>query len=689
MDQARCVRAVMREVQLVNRVRSVVGEAMMEVASDLWQPVLGCRAWSPSYCLVGRVAAEVVSRDPLESGCTQGRWRRLGASTDFYDGGMGGAVAKILRILPMNPIVVRLVQSGSVRTRHLLIRAGYLGILIVVLLAAMLGSVGTLRELAQQGATAFALVSYGQVLLICLLAPVFMAGAIAQESNPQTWDVLLTSPLTSLQIVLGNLFGRLFFVLALLLGSLPLFAVTRLFGGVPGSAIVQSYAIAAATALLVGAIAITLSVTRSAGRRAVFIFYSCVVLFLFATFAADLAFVQPVAPGSDTVFTTVMTPLNPLLTLRVLLDSASYVPRDFAGTGHLWLMRVWLGSPVATQLWLFTLISGVLVVYSTLRVRLLGRALVGAAGSARALSGREPRRVWANPVAWREMHLRGSSIGVQALRWGFVAAALAVGLVILLLTRSGTLTLEESRLSLSAVLGAEVLIVVLTALNLSATAVSREREDRSLDILLTTPIQPGQYISGKLRGLIQYLLPLMLVPCITLGLAALFVTTRGFGKAMTVTVQESVGTSMVDVPMVLPESAIALPLVLVSFTALSVMVGLQWSVRSKGTIGSVVAAAAIMIAIGGTVGLCGLGLGRSVPFLGAGLNAASPMNLVLAAVHPAPLIEGSLDNPVSRIVSLLGGAGLATIVYFAVVYGLHSSIKANFMATVRRLAGTA
>jgi len=602
---------------------------------------------------------------------------------------MGGAVAKMLRILPLNPIVVRLVQSGSVRTRHLMIRAGYLGLLIVVLLGAMLGSVGTMRELAQQGATAFALVSYGQVLLICLLAPVFMAGAIAQEANPQTWDVLLTSPLTSLQIVLGNLFGRLFFVLALLLGSLPLFAATRLFGGVPGSAIVQSYAIAAATALLVGAIAITLSVTRSAGRRAVFIFYSCVVLFLFATFAADAALVQPVALGSDQVHSTMMTPLNPLLTLRVLLDSDSYVPRDFAGTGHLWVVRAWLGSPVAAQLWLFTGLSALLVMYSTLRVRLLGRALVGSAGSTRALTGREPRRVWANPIAWREMHLRGNSMRVQTVRWGFVAAALSGGLAILLLTRSGTLDIAGSRLSLAAVLGAEVLIVLLTALNVSATAVSREREDRSLDILLTTPIQPGQYIAGKLRGLIQYLLPLMLVPCVTLGLAALFVKTQGFGKGLTVTVSESVGTATVDVPMVLPESAIALPFVLLSFTALCVMVGLQWSLRSKGTIGSVVAAAGIMIAVGGTLGLCGLGLGPAVPFLGAALNAASPINLVLAAVHPAPLIEGSLDNPASRVVSLLGGAALATIIYVAVVYGLHSSIKANFMATVRRLSGTA
>ena len=42
-----------------------------------------------------------------------------------------------------------------------------------------------------------------------------LAGAIAQESNPRTWDILLTTPLSSMQMVLGNIFGRLFFVLAL------------------------------------------------------------------------------------------------------------------------------------------------------------------------------------------------------------------------------------------------------------------------------------------------------------------------------------------------------------------------------------------------------------------------------------------------------------------------------------------
>ena len=599
---------------------------------------------------------------------------------------MAPVVDRLLRILPLNPIAVRLVQGGSRRTRHLLVRSGYLAVMVLILLIALLGSGSTLRELAQRGASAFAIVSYGQVFLICILAPIFMGGAIAQESNPQTWDVMLTSPLSSLQIVLGNLFGRLFFVFALLVSTFPLFAVTQLFGGVPGSAIIESYSIAAASALLMGSIAITLSATRAAGRRAVFIFYSSVLLYLFATWAVDLALRAPVAIGSLAEHTTAMAPLNPFLTLKALLEPNTYTPRDFGGTGHFWPVRAWFGAPVATQLVGFTLLSAGFILYSTLRVRLLGAALVGGDRRDRGASGRLPRHVGHNPVAWRELHLRGQTPTMRAARWVFVAVALSVALGILLLTRAGTLTLVQSRLALAATLGAEVLIVILAALNMSATAVSREREDKSLDILLTTPIQPGAYISGKLRGLVQYLLPLIAVPSITLALAALFVLTNGFGSSNSMLLPASVGTNTVNVPFILPETAIALPLVLTSFTALCVMIGLDWSVRSKGTIGSVVSATGVALAIALPTGLCGYGMG-GVPYAGAVLNAAIPVNLVLAAVDPE-MISGSLESPVGRRLALILGAIGASLIYCLVVYGLHSGIKANFMMRVRRLSGT-
>ncbi len=601
---------------------------------------------------------------------------------------MAGGLHRILQVLPLNPIAVRLVQGGSCRSRHLLIRSGYLALMVFVLLIALLGSGSTLRELAQRGAFAFDVVSTGQVFLICILAPIFMGGAIAQESNPQTWDVMLTSPLSSLQIVLGNLFGRLFFVFALLISTFPLFAVTQLFGGVPGSAIVESYAISAASALAMGTIAVTLSVTRVGGRRSVFVFYSAIILFVFATYAIDLGLQKPVAVGSDAVFTTGVTPLNPFLTLKVLLQSNTYVPFDFAGTGYWWFLRVWYGSPVAAQLWLFGLLSIVLIVYSTLRVRILGGALIGADKNVRCASGRDPRRVGSNPVAWRELHLRGQTSGGRAMRWIFIAMAISIGLGIILLSRAGTLDLQQTRLALAAVLGAEVLVVVLTALNLSATAVSREREEKSLDILLTTPIQPGPYLTGKLKGLVQYLMPLIAVPCATLGIAALYVITNGFGSGANLMVSESVGTRTVQVPLVLPETAIALPIVLTSFTALCVMVGLQWSVKSKGTIGSVVAATGVILVVGGLVGLCGWTTGGNIPYAGAIINAASPLNLVLAAVEPGMMISESLGSPTGRSWSLIGGAVFTAAIYCAVVYGLHSSIKATFMMTVRRLSGT-
>ena len=211
---------------------------------------------------------------------------------------MPAIVDWFLSLLFTNPICMRLVQGGSKRMRHLYVRSGYLAILMIILLFSMLlGPAQSLRELAQRGANAFTIVAFGQVALICLLTPVFMAGAIAQEANPRTWDILLTTPLNAAQIVLGNLFGRLFFVLALLLSSLPLFLFIQYFGGVPGDSILLSYLVAGCSAFLVAAIAVTLSVTRTAGRRAVFAFYVSVVLYLFATWAIDLRLRVPIGVG--------------------------------------------------------------------------------------------------------------------------------------------------------------------------------------------------------------------------------------------------------------------------------------------------------------------------------------------------------------------------------------------------------
>jgi ABC-type Na+ efflux pump permease subunit len=55
-------------------------------------------------------------------------------------------------------------------------------------------------------------------------------------------------------------------------------------------------------------------------------------------------------------------------------------------------------------------------------------------------------------------------------------------------------------------------VILLIVTNAAASTVTREKEDGSLDLLLTTPITSRYYIWGKLRGLVSYVLPLVAVP---------------------------------------------------------------------------------------------------------------------------------------------------------------------------------
>jgi len=246
---------------------------------------------------------------------------------------MPPALRWLLTLGPTNPVAVRIVQNGSRRTRHLYVRAGYLAVLVLVLLWSLLTiGAGSLdyRVLASQAAASFTYVAYLQIALITILTPVFMAGAIAQEAGPRTWDVLLSTPLSGGQIVLGNLFGRLFFVLSLLFCSLPLFALTQFFGGVPGGAIFAGYAISACAALFVGAVAVALATSRIAGRRAVFAFYVSVVSYVALTAAVDAGLRSGGLGAAGGSGVTWMTAMNPFLAMRSLLEPNGY-PR--AGDG--------------------------------------------------------------------------------------------------------------------------------------------------------------------------------------------------------------------------------------------------------------------------------------------------------------------------------------------------------------------
>lgn len=605
----------------------------------------------------------------------------------------------LLRLGPLNPIAVRLVQNGSRRRKHLYVRSAYLAVLIVVLLYMLLITAGAgtkgYRELAAAGAQAFTVTAYLQVALICLIAPVFMAGAIAQESDPKTWDILLTTPMSKLEIVLGNLTGRLFLVLALLFCSLPLFALTQYFGGVPGTSIFASYLVAGCSAVLVGAIAIALSVSRLAGRRAVFAFYVAVLTYLGVTAAIDTA----LGGGART---THFTALNPFLAMRSLLEPTGYQRAEAASLNP--VDAFFLATPVTAWCVLSLSISVLLTLASTLTVRHGGLATIAAGTGrtgvpwyrrmlglgAKGAEHRPPRTVGRNPIAWREATARNATLGRILARWAFIAVGLLWAIAALALYHTAAFDHRTFRLVVLSTVWTESAVTVLVAMNMAATAVSREREDGTLDILLTTPMTPAVYLTGKLRGLIAYLLPLLAVPVGTLLLAGLYVLAGGLGRAGGVLVQESIGNTTIDLPVLLPESGLLAAGSLLPFTAFCVMIGLQWSLKSKGTIGSVIATVGVVGAVAGTISLCSWKGGSEIGFVGPVLSALSPATTLWACLDPLDAMRETIDAsglPTARL-SLLVGVGVAAGVYLAVVYGTHSAMVRNFDFTVRKLAGT-
>jgi ABC-type Na+ efflux pump permease subunit len=254
------------------------------------------------------------------------------------------------------------------------------------------------------------------------------------------------------------------------------------------------------------------------------------------------------------------------------------------------------------------------------------------------------------------------------------------------------MTPEDFRLMVIATVLTELIVITLIAINSAATAISREREDGTLDLLLTTPITPKDYLGGKLRGLVLFLLPLIAVPSVTLLVASGYVWAGGFGRSGGVEVQGMIGSQVVQLPAVLPEAGLVFPVVAVPFIAFCVMIGLQWSLKSKGTLGAVVATVAVVGVVGAVVGGCGWQAARSIPFLGPALAAMNPVTTLYALVEPSVAFEGPLDSGgadglTSVRTSLAIGAVAGLGVYLAIILALRASMVRTFDMTTRKLAG--
>jgi len=237
----------------------------------------------------------------------------------------------------------------------------------------------------------------------------------------------------------------------------------------------------------------------------------------------------------------------------------------------------------------------------------------------------------------------------------------------------------------------EVLIVGFAAITISASSIAKEREDGSLDLLLTTSITPKLYLGGKIRGLIMHLLPIVLVPCVSMLLIGLLVLANPDGNAVSDTLAITVGddqaAQFIEMPIALFGPAILFPAVFIPFVAFCMTLGLLWSMKSKSSIGAIVASLIFVFILVAGLGMCAIPV-SNVPYMGTAISALSPIANIFTVLSPATAVPTIAETGVyeANLATSIGTI-VACMFWSLLSWGLLKSMTVSFVPTVRRLAG--
>ena len=584
----------------------------------------------------------------------------------------------------INPIFTRVMVSSGRQVRHVWTRALYMVAILAALTIMMMLEMAGSREaprLADVGELLFVTVSIVQLVLILILSPIYTAGAISQERDAQTFSVLLATPLSNLQIVLGSLLSRLFFVLAILFSTLPIFALLYYFGGFEMRDVLLSYGIAASSAVLTGAMAIAVSIMTTGTRRVLVDFFLFIVGYVFGLWAIDHRLLPEVLSGYTAGSLDWLHPLGAILsTIRagqverlpvgmlsfremlvqypeygyllyslslsavIVIVSAAFVRRLARGYGGLGrrLGRIALAAAGAVAA---LVVFAVLVQQTGLTAGLLAMGLLAVPAAAsivlvRLKRHRKPRSVWDNPVAWRERVTRTSTSRRTLVLLLYVVLSILALYVVLTMKAAGA-PAALARDFVFLVTTVQMFVVLMIGATMAASTVSYEREQGTLDLLLTTPITPRYFIYGKLLGVIRYLgLFLGMILLITAGsyLVAHLPVERFLRGLMPGQWLQALGGMRNTSPEVRwdnwPLVAAVYPVMVTAGMAAAVVsLGMTFSLRAKNTTTAAVHAALSVLGIVAVVTGC-CWLSGSVWIVGPLAALLSPFLANYAALKP-------------------------------------------------------
>ncbi len=375
-------------------------------------------------------------------------------------------------------------------------------------------SLMTSGDAARFGGWMFTLLAPLQLLVLAALAAVGAASSVAQEKDRRTLILLLLTRLSGFEVVVGKLTATLLAPMSMLLCALPLFLTLPLLGGVSPQQVIGVFVVTAATILLAGSIGTVIGMWREKTFQAIALTVMALLMYV----------------GLGEIAAELLSSLPAWLTLalsppRALFAAASPLASLSGETA----MGVALFVAVALSLSAIVLAIGVAKVRvwnPSREVRLQApepenseEAQVEATPT--SWKARAPRRVWDNPILWREVCTWAYGRKVVVIRVAFVLFFLLIAAVLYSQIQSGVAMEPGGRIGRalpSATLPLAALgVISLVLVNaLAVNSVTGERDGLALDLLLVTDLSPKEFVFGKLLGVLyvgkeMILLPILLV----------------------------------------------------------------------------------------------------------------------------------------------------------------------------------
>jgi len=386
------------------------------------------------------------------------------------------------------------------------------------LLLAGIQPVTSIGNLTRFSSLVFQIIAPFQVIVVMCIATLAGATAVSAEKDKRTFILLLMTSLSNWEIVIGKMSAGFLSALNLFAGSVVVMMSLTLLGGVSITQVFQVAWITLGAIFACGAFGATIGFWREKTFQSIAL--SLLGITLFLTFA-EVAFAG-VLPGVDPAWGSLLSPL------RATTTAARPIPElaTFLGIQSPWISGA--------------LLCGIAVALITLSIQRLriwnpsregrpmaqeseGEPSTGTATDASALKPaatwkvREPRRVWDNPILWREMctWAYGRKVLIVRLAYLLFGALLVAGLYFAI--QSGRAlqksNVNESLIPETALLLAPLFVVSLIIINaLAVNSITNERDGQALDLLLVTEITPRSFLFGKLVGVLYVAKEMVLLP---------------------------------------------------------------------------------------------------------------------------------------------------------------------------------